>query len=75
MVFGGSVAGGRVIADWPGLSNGALYQSRDLKPTTGLDALIAGAAGETFGIDPKRVGAALFPEADTQRFSERIVRA
>jgi uncharacterized protein (DUF1501 family) len=74
LIFGGSVAGGRVLADWPGLSNGALYQSRDLKPTTGLDAVIAGAAGETFGIDPQRVARTLFPEAGAQRFGQRIVR-
>jgi uncharacterized protein (DUF1501 family) len=75
MVFGGSIAGGQVIADWPGLSAGALYQSRDLKPTTGLDALIASAAGETFGIDPKRVGATLFPGIAMQPLGQRIVRA
>jgi uncharacterized protein (DUF1501 family) len=74
MIFGGSVAGGRVLADWPGLSNGALYQSRDLKPTAGLDALIASAAGETFGIDPKHVAATLFPEAGAQRFGQTILR-
>ena len=28
-------------ADWPGLAAPALYQGRDLQPTTGLDALIA----------------------------------
>ena len=34
MLLGGAVAGGKVIADWPGLSQGALYEGRDLKPTT-----------------------------------------
>jgi uncharacterized protein (DUF1501 family) len=75
MIFGGGVAGGRVLADWPGLSNAALYQSRDLKPTAGLDAVIASAAGETFGIDPKRVGSTLFPELGTQQFGQKILRA
>jgi uncharacterized protein (DUF1501 family) len=75
MIFGGGVSGGRVIADWPGLSNGALYQSRDLKPTTGLDAVIATATGETFGIEPQRVASTLFPELGTQRFGQRILRA
>jgi uncharacterized protein (DUF1501 family) len=75
MIFGGAVEGGRVLADWPGLSNGALYQSRDLKPTAGLDAVIARAAGDAFGLDPQRVGATLFPDLGTQRFAQRIVRA
>lgn len=52
--------GGRVVADWPGLSAGALYEGRDLEPTTDLDALIAGVAAETFGLDPVRTTKALF---------------
>ena len=35
-LLGGAVAGGRVLADWPGLSERALYQGRDLKPTLDL---------------------------------------
>ncbi|MDR5857763.1 DUF1501 domain-containing protein [Caballeronia sp. LZ062] len=75
MIFGGAVAGGRVLADWPGLGNGALYQSRDLKPTAALDAVIASAAGETFGIDPKRVYATLFPELGRTSFDGTMLRA
>ena len=33
MLIGGAVNGGRVIADWPGLSQAALHEERDLKPT------------------------------------------
>ncbi len=60
MLVGGAVRGGRVIADWPGLAPGQLYQQRDLRPTTSLDALIAGAASEALALDPARV-ARLFP--------------
>ena len=60
MLAGGGVRGGRVIADWPGVAPGQLYQARDLKPTMGLDALIAGVVGESFGLDPKLVGRHLF---------------
>ncbi|SPB14940.1 Twin-arginine translocation pathway signal sequence domain-containing protein [Caballeronia novacaledonica] len=74
MIVGGAVTGGRVLADWPGLANASLYQARDLKPTIGLDAVIASAAGETFGIDPQRVGATLFPDAGAQLLGQRIVR-
>ena len=35
-LLGGAVAGGRVIAEWPGLSSGALYEGRDLAPTLDL---------------------------------------
>ncbi|MFM0142901.1 DUF1501 domain-containing protein [Paraburkholderia sp. RL18-085-BIA-A] len=63
MVLGGSVQGGRVIADWPGLASRELYEGRDLKPTTSLDALIAGTASESLGLDPQRTASALFGKA------------
>jgi uncharacterized protein (DUF1501 family) len=62
MLLGGAVAGGKVVADWPGLGQGALYEGRDLKPTTDLDALIAGALAQHFGLEPARTMATLFPE-------------
>ena len=39
---GGAVAGGRVIANWPGLAPGKLYQNRDLAPTTDVRSVIMG---------------------------------
>lgn len=53
MLIGGAVRGGRVIADWPGLSPARLHEGRDLKPTASLEALIAGVAAESFGADPR----------------------
>ncbi|MDQ2892825.1 MAG: DUF1501 domain-containing protein [Pseudomonadota bacterium] len=61
MLFGGGVKGGRVLADWPGLKTADLYEGRDLKPTTQLDAFIAGAVADHFAIEPTRAMAALFP--------------
>jgi uncharacterized protein (DUF1501 family) len=63
MLFGGAVAGGKVIADWPGLATAALYDGRDLKPTTQLDALVVGALSQHFGLESSRVLATLFPES------------
>ena len=62
MLLGGAVAGGKIVADWPGLGQGALYEGRDLKPTTDLDALIGAALAQHFGLDPARTMTALFPE-------------
>jgi len=67
MVLGGAVRGGRVLADWPGLRAADLYEGRDLRPTTSLDAMIAGAASETFGLDPHRTMASLFPQTTQVR--------
>jgi len=61
MLFGGGVKGGRVVSDWPGLTQASLYEGRDLKPTTQLDAFIAGAVADHFAIDPAKAMAALFP--------------
>ncbi|MFX7506870.1 DUF1501 domain-containing protein, partial [Acinetobacter baumannii] len=55
MLLGGAVRGGRVLADWPGLAQGALFEGRDLKPTTSLDGLIGGAVSSHFAVDPGRV--------------------
>jgi uncharacterized protein (DUF1501 family) len=60
MLIGGAVKGGRVVADWPGLTTSALYEQRDLKPTASMDALIAGVTGECFGLDPTHVARTLF---------------
>ena len=75
MLLGGAVQGGRVLGDWPGLAAGALYQGRDLRPTTGLDALIAAAAGESFGIEPERVARALFPQSHWAESLPRLLRS
>lgn len=63
MLLGGAVQGGRVVADWPGLDSTNLYEGRDLRPTASVDALIASAAGECFGIDPQRLMRSLFAQS------------
>jgi uncharacterized protein (DUF1501 family) len=42
LLGGGALKGGRVIADWPGLEPAALYEGRDLKPTTDLRSVLKG---------------------------------
>jgi len=75
MLLGGAVDGGKVVADWPGLSRSALYEGRDLKPTTDLDALIAGALAQHYALDPARVGGALFPNGSRVRALPKLIRA
>jgi len=73
-LLGGAVQGGRVVADWPGLSDAALYEGRDLRPTAGLDAVIGSAAAAHFGVDPARAMPALFPGQKTARMLDGLVR-
>jgi len=74
LLFGGALQGGRVLADWPGLSSSALYQSRDLQPTLGLDSVIAAAVAETFGLDPELTGRTLFPQTAVPRMRQSLLR-
>lgn len=75
MLLGGAVAGGKVVADWPGLADSALYEARDLKPTTDLDALIGGALAQHYRLDPARVMATLFPAARSRALQQPLVVA
>lgn len=75
MLLGGAVAGGKVLADWPGLTRSALYEGRDLKPTTDLDALIAGALAQHFAIEPTRTMAILFPESRGSALRQPLIVA
>lgn len=54
-------AAGKVIADWPGLSNSQLYQGRDLQPTMALDKVIAELVSAHYGLDNTLVSRTLFP--------------
>jgi len=60
-VLGGAVRGGRVVADWPGLSQSALYENRDLKPTNAVENVLVGTLSSHFGLDPERAARGLFP--------------
>ncbi len=73
MLIGGAVNGGRIIADWPGLAPSALYDGRDLKPTIDLDALIASALSQHFGLDGARTAGLLFPETRPGPLGQRLV--
>ena len=74
MLLGGGVKGGRVLTDWPGLSQSALFEGRDLKPTIALDGVIGGAVAGHFGVEPGRAMAALFPDNGARAAVEGLVR-
>jgi uncharacterized protein (DUF1501 family) len=60
---GGAVAGGRIVADWPGLGARDLYQNRDLKPTTDLRAICKGVLAERFGVGEAALENTVFPDS------------
>jgi uncharacterized protein (DUF1501 family) len=60
---GGCINGGRVIANWPGLSSSALYQGRDLKPTTDVRSLFKTVLVGHMGADENAVDEVVFPDS------------
>jgi uncharacterized protein (DUF1501 family) len=63
LVLGGAVKGGRVLSDWPGLTDAALFENRDLKPTTDLRTLLKGVLRDHLGIPDGALGRSVFPDS------------
>jgi uncharacterized protein (DUF1501 family) len=62
-IVGGAVAGGRVVADWPGLAPRARYEGRDLRPTTDLRAIARGLLADHLRVSRAAL-ADVFPGSD-----------
>jgi uncharacterized protein (DUF1501 family) len=65
LLVGGRVKGGRVIADWPGLKPSALFEGRDLFPTTDLRGVAKGVLHDLFEVSPATLARDVFPETAT----------
>jgi uncharacterized protein (DUF1501 family) len=63
LLAGGAIRGGRILADWPGLSPQALYEGRDLKPTTDLRSVAKGILADLFGVSAATLGNTVFPNS------------
>ena len=63
-VLGGAVAGGRVVADWPGLAKAERNEGRDLRITTDLRAVLKGVLADHLRIPAKRLNAEVFPGSE-----------
>ena len=70
---GGAVSGGRVVANWPGLSQGQLFENRDLAPTTDLRAAAKGVLAGHLGLTPAAL-AQVFPSSEAAAAMRGLVR-
>jgi uncharacterized protein (DUF1501 family) len=61
-IAGGRVAGGRVLANWPGLAPDRLLDQRDLQPTMDLRSLAKGLLASHLGLAPAALGT-VFPDS------------
>jgi uncharacterized protein (DUF1501 family) len=73
LLAGGAVNGGRVLADWPGLSDANLYEGRDLKPTTDLRALIKGVLKDHLGIPDGALASSVFPGSTAVKAADGLI--
>jgi uncharacterized protein (DUF1501 family) len=62
-LLGGAVNGGRVIADWPGLSRANLLENRDLKPTRDLRGMMKGVLHDHLGVATVALDSKVFPNS------------
>jgi uncharacterized protein (DUF1501 family) len=73
-LLGGAVQGGRVLADWPGLSSRSLYQGRDLKPTTDLRSVLKGVLSEHLLVSSSALENSVFPNSADARTIKSLFR-
>ena len=62
-VVGGAVAGGRVLANWPGLADGQLLEGRDLQPSIDLRSIAKGLLSAHLGLNAAALAQA-FPGSE-----------
>jgi uncharacterized protein (DUF1501 family) len=63
-LIGGAVNGGRVLANWPGLSPDRLYQNRDLAPTMDLRSIAKAVLKDHMGLPEPDLDRRVFPESE-----------
>ena len=61
-VIGPKLARSTVVADWPGLSDRALYEGRDLNPTLDTRSVLKGAIAATFDLNAQQAER-VFPDS------------
>jgi uncharacterized protein (DUF1501 family) len=72
---GGAVRGGRVIADWPGLSRNALLDNRDLRPTLDLRSVFKGVLDEHMHVGAGTLASQVFPDSSSARPLPGLMRS
>lgn len=73
LLIGGAVKGGRVLAEWPGLSDGALHQGRDLKPTRDLRSVLKGVMRDHLGLGDRILADKVFPSSGSIAASDGLI--
>jgi uncharacterized protein (DUF1501 family) len=75
LLVGGAVAGGRVLADWPGLHASALYEGRDLRPTLDLRSVMKGVLHDQLQLSDRELDSVVFPDSGNARRLAGLMRS
>jgi uncharacterized protein (DUF1501 family) len=67
LLAGGTVNGGRIAGDWPGLSATALNEGRDVRATSDLRALFKGVLATHLRVSDAALETQVFPDSGSVR--------
>ena len=73
-LLGGAVAGGRMLTSWPGLSPQALYEDRDLAPSTDMRAIFKSVLHQHLGLSTSALEQDIFPNSQVANISSELIR-
>jgi uncharacterized protein (DUF1501 family) len=74
-LLGGAVVGGRVIADWPGLSRSNLHENRDLRPTRDLRTVMKGVLRDHLNVSTAALDSNVFPDSGSVKPLDGLLRS
>lgn len=63
MLLGGAVKGGKVHGEWPGVTQPALYEGRDLYPANDISGILKGVMRDHLGITRQTLDAKIIPNS------------
>lgn len=73
-LLGGAVKGGRMLGEWPGLAQSALYEGRDLAPANDLRRLFTSVMASHWALDPRLLADRVFFHARAMPALEGLIR-
>jgi uncharacterized protein (DUF1501 family) len=73
-ILGGSVNGVKIIGRWPGISERAQYQERDLFPANGIRSLFKIALHDQLGLSENHLEDAIFPNSRKAQILDGLIR-
>ena len=66
MLAGGAIRRGSPIGDWPGLTDAALFENRDLAPTLDVRSVFKGVLRDHLGVDRAALDTRVFPDSGAE---------